>query len=177
MGAVELDAVKAHGLGGLGGVHEVGPDLVHVGGGDLGGLHLVGGLEPAGGGQELAPGHVLFRHEHVHARVHQLEDQPAAGGVDGVQHFLLAGPLLGGGKAHLDAGGPGLRGDVAVGGDDGAGAGGGNLPVEVHLLCVAGAVPVAEGVLGGGPDHPVGEGEGADLAGGKEVEAMKTLLF
>src|SRR5699024_584186 len=60
VGAVELDAVKAHGLGGLGGVHEVGPDLVHVGGGDLGGLHLVGGLQAAGGGQELAAGHMLF---------------------------------------------------------------------------------------------------------------------
>lgn len=68
MGAVELDAVEAEFLGGLGSVHEVGLDLGHVLGGDLGGLHVVGGLQAAGGGQELAAGHVLFGHEDVHAR-------------------------------------------------------------------------------------------------------------
>lgn len=73
--------------------------------------------------------------------VHELEDQAPACGVDGVQHFLLAGPLFRGGKTHLDAGGTGLRGDVAVRGDDGAGAGCGDLAVEFHLLRGAGARP------------------------------------
>ena len=50
MGAVELDAVEAKLLGGLGSVHEVGLDFGHVLGGDLGGLHVVGGLQAAGGG-------------------------------------------------------------------------------------------------------------------------------
>ena len=168
MGAVELDAVKAHLLGGLGRVHKVGPDLVHIGGGDIGGLHLIGALHAAGGSQQLAADHVLFGHVHVQARVHELEDEATAGLVDGVQDLFLAGPLLGGSEAHLDAGGPGFGGDVAVGSDDGAGAGGGDLPVELHLLGVAGAVPVAEGVLGGRADEPVGQGEGADLAGGEE---------
>ena len=100
--------------------------------------------------------------------MHDLEDKAAAGSVDGVQHFLLAGPLLFGGEAHLDAGGPGLRGNVAVSGDDGAHAAGGDLAVEVYLLGGAGAVPAAEGVLGGGAQEPVGQLQGADLAGGKE---------
>ena len=169
VGAVELDAVEAEFLGGLGSVHEVGLDLGHVLGGDLGGLHVVGGLQAAGGGQELAAGHVLFGHEDVHAGVHELEDQAAACLVHGVQHFLLAGPLFLGGKADLDAGGAGLGGDVAVSGDDGAGPGGGNVAVERDLFGGAGAVPVAEGVLGGGADDPVGQGHGADLAGREEV--------
>ena len=95
---------------------------------------------------------MLFGHEDVHAGVHELEDQAAACFVHGVQHFLLAGPLFLGGKADLNAGGAGFGGDVAVSGDDGAGPGGGNVAVERDLFGGAGAVPVAEGVLGGGAD-------------------------
>ena len=43
MGAMELDAIEAQGLGGLGGVHKVGADFVQAGLGKLCGGHLIGG--------------------------------------------------------------------------------------------------------------------------------------
>ena len=45
------------------------------------------------------------------------------------------------------------------------------------LLRGAGAVPAAEGVLGGGKDDPVGQGQGADLTGGEEFRSHGNVSF
>lgn len=94
----------------------------------------------------------------------------------GVQHFLLAGPLLLGGEADLNAGGAGLGGDVAVSGDDGAGPGGGNVAVERDLFGGCRCRPVAEGILGGGADDRLGRVMVPIWPAEKRLEGMGSLL-
>lgn len=148
-------------------------ELTQAGLGELCGGHLIGGGHAAGGGQELAALHPLFRQEHVHSRVHELEDQTAPGGVDGVQDGFLAVPLFLGGEAYLNASGTGFGGDVAIGGDDGPHAALGDFLIEGHLLGGTASVPLAEGVLGGGADEAVGQSEAAQLTGGEECRCHK----